>query len=243
MKKKKVLIIGLCVAAVVILAGVITWIAIATSNLKPNAPDLSREEIYDPKLEEFYEVIADPDSADVLYDGLSIVQQAALEFGDGALDELGYMFQDVNNDGRDELFIGCFDTGDTSSVKNDLYAGFTYDGEVLTPLFEKQKRNTFALTDTGTFYFHGSDGVAYHIVGEYELTEEEGIVCKNFYFSYPKFGDINELEYFHNTTGEWDPEASEKVDMTFEQLEEIRKELAARTVALDAESFSEIGKK
>ena len=77
----------------------------------------------------------------------------------------------------------------------------------------------------------------------HELTEEEGIVCKNFYFSYPKFGDINELEYFHNTTGEWDPEASEKVDMTFEQLEEIRKELAARTVALDAESFSEIGKK
>ena len=242
MKKKKVLIIGLCVAAVVILAGVITWIAIATSNLKPNAPDLSREEIYNPKLEEFYEVIADPDSAEVLYDGLSAVQQAALEFGDEALDELGYMFQDVNNDGRDELFIGCFDTGDDAPVKNDLYAGFTYDGEVLTPIFEKQKRNTFALTDTDTFYFHGSDGVAYHIVGEYELTEE-GIVCKDFYFSYPKYGDVNDLEYFHNTTGQWDPKASEKVDMTFEQLEEIRKELAARTVPMDAETFSALGNK
>lgn len=242
MKNKKVLIISLCVAAVVILTGVIIWIAIAFSDLKPNAPDLSREEIYNPKLEEFYEVIADPDSAEVLYDGLSAVQQAALEFGDEALDKLGYMYKDVNNDSRDELFIGCFDTGDASSVKNDLYAGFTYDGEVLTPIFEKQKRNTIALTDTGTFYFHGSDGVAYHIVGEYELTEE-GIVCKDFYFSYPKYGDVNDLEYFHNTTGQWDPKASEKVDMTFEQLEEIRKELAARTVPIDAETFSTIGNK
>jgi hypothetical protein len=34
---------------------------------------------------------------------------------------------------------------------------------------------------------------------------------------------------------------SEKVDMTFEQLEQIRKDLAARTVALDAELLSQIG--
>ena len=73
MKKKKVLIISLCVAAVVILAGVIIWIAIAFSDLKPNAPDLSREEIYNPKLEEFYEVIADPDSAEVLRKKLLLV--------------------------------------------------------------------------------------------------------------------------------------------------------------------------
>jgi hypothetical protein len=51
------------------------------------------------------------------------------------------------------------------------------------------------------------------------------------------------LEYFHNTTGEWDPDASEKVDMTFEQLEEIRKDLAARTIPIDAESFSGVGEK
>ena len=97
------------------------------------------------------------------------------------------------------------------------------------------------MTDTGTLYFHGSDGVAFHIVAEYEMTEE-GIVCKDFYFSYPKYGDINDLEYFHNTTGEWDPKVSEKVDMTFEQLEQIRKDLAARTVALDTELLSGIGK-
>ena len=97
-----------------------------------------------------------------------------------------------------------------------------------------------APTDTGTLYFYGSDGVAFHIVAEYQMTEE-GIVCIDFYFSYPKYGDINNLEYFHNTTGEWDPKVSEKVDMTYEQFEEIRKNLAARTVSIDAELLSEIG--
>jgi hypothetical protein len=52
---------------------------------------------------------------------------------------------------------------------------------------------------------------------------------------------VKDLEYFHNTTGQWDPKASEKVDMTFEQLEEIRKEIAARTIPMDAETFATLG--
>ena len=31
---------------------------------------------------------------------LGAVQQAALEFGDGALDNLGYAYKDINNDWR-----------------------------------------------------------------------------------------------------------------------------------------------
>ena len=238
--KKRVLIIGSCAVAVIIIA--VAIICIVLGNSKDTTPVFKCEEAYKPKIEEYYKVIASPESTDMIYDGLNAVHQAALEFGDEAPDKFGYMFKDVNKDGKEELFIGCFDAEDSAAVNNDIYAAFTHDGEMLIPLFEKQKRNTYALTDTGTFYFHGSDGVAYHIVAEYEMTEE-GIVCKDFYFSYPKFGDINELEYFHNTTGEWDPDASEKVDMTFEQLEEIRKDLAARTIPIDAESFSGVGEK
>ena len=36
----------------------------------------------------------------LLYDGLTAVQQAALEFGDGVLDNLGYAYKDINNDWR-----------------------------------------------------------------------------------------------------------------------------------------------
>ena len=242
MKKKKVLIISLCAAAVVILAVAIVWIVIANAELEGPAPDLTIEEAYKPKLDEFYAVIADPDSAEVLYDGLSAVHWAALEFGDEALDKLGYELQDVNNDGWEELFIGCFGAEDTTSVGNDIYAAFSYNGQEVKPIFEKQKRGTFALTDTGSFYFYGSDGVAHHILAEYELNENGEMICKDFYFSYPVYGDINNLEYFHNTTGQWDPEVSEKIEMTFDELEAMRKELAERTVAIDAEKFSEIGK-
>ncbi|MBR6534722.1 MAG: hypothetical protein IKT65_04000 [Clostridia bacterium] len=236
--KKRVLIIGSCAVAVIIIA--VAIICIALGNFK-GSKAFKCEEAYKTKIEEFYKVITSPESADMIYDGLGAVQQAALEFGDEAPDKFGYAFKDVNKDGKEELFIGCFDDKDSAGANNNIYAAFTHDGEMLTQLFEKQERNTFALTDTGTLYFHGSDGIAYHIVAEYEMTEE-GIVCKDFYFSYPKFGDINEVEYFHNTTGEWDPDASEKVDMTFEQLEEIRKELAARTIPIDSKPFSTVEK-
>lgn len=240
MKKRKVLILSLCAAAVVILGVAITWIAMANSELEGPAPVLTVEEAYKPKLDEFYGVIADPDSAEVLYDGLSAVHRFALEYGDAALDKLGYEYQDVNNDGWEELFIGCFEDEDTTTVGNDIFAAFSYNGHEVRPIFEKQKRNTFALTDTGTFYFYGSDGVAHHILAEYEMLETGEIICKDFYFSYPVYGDIHNLEYYHNTTGQWDPAVSEKVDMTFEDLEALRKALAEKTVAIDAEKFSEI---
>ena len=81
----------------------------------------------------------------------------------------------------------------------------------------------------------------YHIVAEYEMTEE-GIVCKDFYFTYPIDGDGSNMGYFHNTTGVWDSEGSEQIDMTFEELEAIRKDLAARTVPVDAAKLSDVGK-
>ena len=67
------------------------------------------------------------------------------------------------------------------------------------------------------------------------------MICKNFYFTYPINGDGNNMGYYHNTTGIWNSEGSEKIDMTFEELEAIRKDLAARTVPVDAAKLSEVG--
>ena len=71
----------------------------------------------------------------------------------------------MNMDGQEELLIGNFEGTGSSDVKNEIYAAFTYVGDTLEPLFEKQKRNTYALTDTGTLYFYGSDEVAWRDVG------------------------------------------------------------------------------
>ena len=231
--KKRVLAILLCIAAVSILS--------ACSTPNDDAEPFACEVAYKDTLDSLYKLISSPASEEMIYDGMYGVYEAAQALGDAAADTIGYVYNDMDKDGREELLIGNFEGTGSPDVKNEIYAAFTHDGDTLEPLFEKQKRNTFALTDTGTFYFHGSDGDKYHIVAEYELTEE-GMICKNFYFTYPINGDGNNMGYYHNTTGIWNSEGSEKIDMTFEELEAIRKDLAARTVPVDAAKLSDVGK-
>jgi len=238
--KKRVWIIILCIAAVGILTAVLIFVS-SQKDKKDNTEPFECEAAYKTTLDDLNTIIASPVSEEMIYDGMYGVYEAAQELGDAAADTIGYVYSDMNKDGREELLIGNFEGTGSPDVKNEIYAAFTHDGDTLEPLFEKQKRNTFALTDTGTFYFHGSDGDKYHIVAEYELTEE-GMICKNFYFTYPINGDGNNMGYYHNTTGIWNSEGSEKIDMTFEELEAIRKDLAARTVPVDAAKLSEVGK-
>ena len=229
--KRRALIIILCIAAVCILSA-----CNKTEGPTPQKPEAA----YKDTLADMQGILSSPESAENIFDGMYGVYEAILALGDDAADTVGYAYIDLDQDGQKELLIGNFTGTGASDVKNEIYGAYTYHMGIREPLFEKQKRNTYALTDTGTLYFHGSDGVAFHIVAEYQMTEE-GIVCIDFYFSYPKYGDINNLEYFHNTTGQWDPKVSEKVDMTYEQFEEIRKNLAVRTVSIDADLLSEIG--
>lgn len=230
--KKRVLAILLCIAAVSILP--------ACNDQKDNEEPFDCKTAYDNTLDDLYKLISSPASEEMIYDGMYGVYEAAQALGDAAADTIGYVYSDMDEDGKEELLIGNFEGTGSPDVKNEIYAAFTHDGDTLEPLFEKQARNTYALTDTGTFYFHGSDGEKYHIVAEYELTEE-GMICKNFYFTYPINGDGNNMGYYHNTTGIWNSEGSEKIDMTFEELEAIRKDLAARTVPVDAAKLSDVG--
>lgn len=225
---------------IIILSAAVAVSLCSCGNSNGKAPDFKCEEAYGPAIEEFRVAIASSENAENFLDGFSGVYEAALELGDAAENTIGYVFNDTDGDGREELFIGCFDTETTDGVNNEIYAAFSHDGDTLIPLFEKQKRNTFALTDTGTFYFYGSDGSQFHIIAEYELGEE-GLVCKDFYFTYPK--DIaDEFAYYHNTSGKWDPACSQELDMTPDEFEEIRKNLAERTVHLNDVKFSEVGK-
>jgi hypothetical protein len=211
-------------------------------DITPLQPEtFESEAVYQETLGALSELLASPGDAENLNDGMYAVWQAIEQLGDAAADTIGYKFNDLNKDGKEELLIGNFEGTGLSDVKNEIYVAFTQNGEGLAPLFEKQKRNIYALTDTGTLYFYGSDGVKYYIVAEYEMVGEE-IVCKNFYFTAPVDGDGSNMGYYHNTTGAWDPKVSEKIDMTFEEFETIRKELAARTVSVDASKLAGIGK-
>ena len=73
------------------------------------------------------------------------IKNAAQVLGDEALNKLEYSFTDINNDGTEELMIGCFEADDSASTKNEIYAAYSHDGTTATLLFEKQAQNTFAL--------------------------------------------------------------------------------------------------
>ena len=226
---KKLLII---ILSAIVLVGIAVAIVLICFGDKEEDP-------YQLKLDEFKQLMLAPENADGLYDGMKAVRDAALAFGDDAMDKLGYVSQDLNNDGKEELFIGCFDD-EAADVDNEVYAAFTYAGGELKPIFEKQEKNTFALTDTGTVYFYGTDGDKYHILAEYQLTETGVMVCLDYYFTSPKDSN-NNVGYFHHTTGEFNPETSEEIQMTPEEFEAKRQELAARAESLDAVKFSEVG--
>ncbi len=236
MKKKNIAIIVIAVALVIALGAVAI---IYFSNSKaPNPAAADVESDYNNILDNFYDVIASPENADVLYGGLFSIQEVAKELGEAALDTIEYAVKDINNDGTEEILIGCFEKNASDPTKNEICVAYSHDGHNPVLLFEKQALNTFALTDTNTFYFYGSDGVNFHIIAEYEIVENGKLVCKDFYFTYPKGESSSEVGYYHNTSGDWDPTVSEEMDITAEAFEAIRAELAAKTVELSGTKFS-----
>lgn len=236
MKKKTLAIIVIAVALVITLSA--AAIIYFSDGKTPNPVSGDVESDYNNILDNLHGALLSPDDADVLFDGVASIQDAVQALGDEALDKLEYTVTDINNDGTQELLIGCFEADDSASTKNEIYAAYSHDGNTATLLFEKQAQNTFALTDTNTYYFYGSDGENYHIIAEYEIGENGKLVCKNFYFTYPQSGNSGELGYFHNTSGEWTSEGSEHLDITAEEFEAIRAELAAKTVELSGTKFS-----
>jgi len=236
MKKKTLAIIVIAVALVITLSA--AAIIYFSDGKTPSPVSGDVESDYNNILDNLYGALLSPDNADVLFDGVASIQDAVQALGDEALDKLEYTVTDINNDGTQELLIGCFEADDSASTKNEIYAAYSHDGNTATLLFEKQAQNTFALTDTNTYYFYGSDGENYHIIAEYEIGENGKLVCKNFYFTYPQSGNSGELGYFHNTSGEWTSEGSEQLNITAEEFEAIRAELAAKTVELSGTEFS-----
>lgn len=200
------------------------------------------EAVYGDVLYDFYEIISNPEAVEDFDYGIRGVYEAAEALGDDALDTIRYVFRDINRDGREELLIGCFITPDFAHVKNELYAAYTYDGNAPQLLFEGRSRNSYSLTDSDTFYYYGSNGAIYSIFGEYELSESGELSCKDFYFTYEKDNNWENIGLYHNTIDEWDPKVSEELDMSMEEFWKIDEALAARTAKVsDALPFSTLG--
>lgn len=195
-------------------------------------------------LNAYRDVVYDPEghSETVGEDAEVGVRDAASLLGDDAMDSIGYAVTDISGDGIPELVIGEAGAADgEEGGGGHVYAVYTLAGGAPKFVFNGLYRNTYVYLGSGEFLNSGSGGASYSVYGTFRLTADgTALECEDFYFSAP-LGDGTELGYYHNSTGQIDTDSSERLDVTADEFDQARSDLAARGRTLDMTPFSRYG--
>lgn len=152
---------------------------------------------------------------------------------------VGYTVQDISGDGVPELIIADIAEKEDGTCRGSMvYAVYTTaDGKAYNVL-EGWNRNRYDWTGDGRFFNRGSAGAAYAIIGDFALSKDgRELVFGDYWFTYDKNNGGEEIAYFHNTTGQWDVEASEEISAeAFYQAEE---ELKGKIEMLELTAFAD----
>lgn len=205
------------------------------------------EQVYDEILQEMYRIATDEDYADTLqednpaYLGISMVRVDI----DGS-EALGYCMEDLNRDGVPELIVGYYGQSDDSPYSHILYAAYTCQDNTPVLLFSGWYRNAYYYLGDGRFLNCGSNSAASSLYATYVLKPgETELTCEDYWFSEGIWTEDGEVatRYYHNTTGEYSTETSEKVDMTDEEFWQKEDDLATGIKKLPLISFADYGVK
>ena len=160
--------------------------------------------------------------------GLTGISEMVSYLGEDAAQDLGYVITDLSGDGVPELAV-CITSGDGSSgvVGNEVLCLYTWaDGEPLLVL-EGWARNSYHWLGGGRFFYRGSSGAVYSILGTYALSRDgRESKCEECWFTWPRDDDWSVIDYWYNQLGEMDPEVSEPWEGR--DIWEIEEELASQ---------------
>lgn len=195
---------------------------------------------YEDVLAKTYEFIKNIDSKVSPDDGMAGIWDAALALEDEALNEIGYTFKDLNGDDVSELLIGSFNNADDAFVNNEIYMIYTLKNDTPEFLLEGMSRNMYSLKDDGSLFNMGSNGAAYSIIGTYHISKDNEVVCDDYYFTYPDDNDPSIIEIYHNNTGIYVRDDSEKLDITLDDFWTLQEDAAKGTVKLTATPFAKL---
>jgi len=157
------------------------------------------------------------ETADERYVPFGVFEMAmwATERGE-LLESVGYTITDLSGDGVPELLIGML-PDETAEVETKcvLFGGYTCkDGELVTFL-EGWARNSYQWMGDRRFYLSGSGGASRAMFGTYQLTSDgTALTCEDFYFTSEKDADFQVIGRYHNTTGDWDKDTSEELNIS-----------------------------
>lgn len=201
--------------------------------------EVDYEEVYKEILDSTYELaVADKSGVHTADGQVGIMEVVGGYKGDEALGKIGYTFMDLTGDGFSELIIGHIPESGKESYS--ILSAYTIAHDMPWLLIEGWARNSYYLLDDGTFFYMGSGGAAYSVIGNYRMSQGgTSLICNDYYFTEPDENDANVLAVYHNTNGKPKADRSERTDLTIEDFSEIRKDWEDKRVSLELKAFSE----
>lgn len=155
----------------------------------------------------------------------------------------GYAIQDLSGDGIPELLICDVSRHDgLQAFGSTIYALYTCSGGEPVLCFEGWARNRYSLLQDNTILNIGSGGAMYAIWGIYNLSPDgTELQCLDYFFTHEKDGDFENIAFYHNLTGEWNPDLSEELEMTDEQFWRLQQDAEDRITEISLIPFCEYG--
>ena len=176
-------------------------------------------------------------------EGESGVWEIIGAMGEKAGDAVGYTLFDISGDGVPELVIGDISepaaNGEKTGLGSQIYACYTAVDGTPQLVFEGWGRNGYWYAGENRIFNLGSGGAMYTIFGMYVLSEDgTTLECTDYYFTYELDENFEEIGFFHNTTGEWDPGVSEQLDVDEEAFWMIEEEMDQQIRNMELTPFS-----
>lgn len=222
-----------------------------TEEAQEEASETETEQSYVKDIPEVYKDILDKEYEFILnhenenydekldeYGGAGFIEAVYQMDIEDALKSIGYCLVDLDENGIQELIVvdrgGIFD-----DLIDRILEIYTIKDNTAIMTVEGWIRNRYYLLDDGTLYNEGSNGAAYSIFATYKYEDGESVL-EDYYFSeFADDNDPNSWGWYHNTSGEYNKNVSERLDLTNDEALAMQENYDSRSVNFDVNFFKD----
>ena len=145
--------------------------------------------------------------------------------------QLGYTLQDISGDGVPELLIGWISQKrGVGHYGKEIYAIYTFADGRVKYVAEGWSRSSLQLMANDNLVARGGSGISHQVLAVEYLQPDGNLGCYELYFTWPK---DDGLGVYRNQVCRSEVDASQEMDMTVEEFNEMRSEYANHSVEIE----------